>query len=141
MAWPPDTLTSAHTAGGQIHSPGRAYAHMPDDIRLAAAVVDAVIWDDPSWASSVLMSILGIDEPATSSRTQAFFEKRGWRDVADAYEAANVTKAQQRALELHLQGFTQREIGEVMETSGVFAGLQVYRALEKLRRACSEEPA
>jgi DNA-directed RNA polymerase specialized sigma24 family protein len=113
---------------------------MDEDSRLAAAIVDAVSWDDWRWAESVLSVLLGVPEPRTSSRTAQFFEARGWRDVTDAYDAARVSAAQRQAFELHLSGHSNREIGGWMGTSALAAKLQVFRAMEKLRRAVGDEP-
>lgn len=138
--WPEDARLSPHTAVGGICSPETAYARLPDDAKLAAAIVDAVIWDDWGWAETVLMVLLGVPEPRTSSRTAQFFAARGWRDVADVYDAAHVSRAQRQAFELHLAGHTNREIGGWMSTSALAAKLQVFRAVEKLRRVVTAEP-
>ncbi|MBU6427440.1 MAG: hypothetical protein KGR26_00370 [Cyanobacteria bacterium REEB65] len=107
---------------------------MPEDARLAAAMVDAVCWGDLDWATSVALCVLGERTPTTSTRTERFFEDHGWRDVEDVFDAARVTQAQRWAFDLAMAGHTRREIGQMMGIETHAAEMQVIRCYEKLRR-------
>lgn len=141
--WTERTSLSAYDGGGRRMSPERAYAGMPADARLAAAICDSAISNQWGWAASVLMIIIGEREPSTSTRTQKFFEKHKWRNIEDVYDAAQVSKNQRMAFNFHLAGFTHREIGKLMDLRGEnpthAAQMQVIRALDKLKRLIPNE--
>ena len=145
MAWSENVRLSAYDGLGRVLSPERAYAGMPADARIAAAICDATISGRWGWAESVVLWALGEGQTIerTSSRTEAWFAARGWRDVDDFYDAARVTPQQRVALGLHMSGYVFREIAEIMEMNGKSptwaAQMQVRRALEKLRRLIAEQ--
>lgn len=138
--WSEAVVLSAHGGGGQLLSPERAYFGMPEDAKLAAAIVDATIWNYWGWASTILLGILGEKQPTTNSKTQDYFEERKWKTIEDAYDEANVTKNQRLVFDLYLAGFNFREIAEIMDLSGenptMTAQMQIIRTKEKLRRIC-----
>lgn len=132
--WTERTSLSAYDAGGRRLSPERAYAGMPADARLAAAICDAAINDRWDWVSSVLKIILGERPASTSTRTQRFLDEHGWRDIDDVYDAAHVTMAQRACFNLHLLNFTHREVAELMGLTTHAAQMQCIRSLDKLKR-------
>ena len=141
--WSERTSLSAYDGGGRRMSPERAYAGMPADAKLAAAICDSAISNQWGWLSSVLLVILGENKPATLSVAQIFFKERGWRDVEDAYDAANVTKNQRTAFNLHMAHFTAREIATLMDVKGKNPAhtvrVQILRTIDKLKRVMIDE--
>ena len=111
---------------------------MPEDARLAAAVVDSALRDRWDWLQDILNVILGEEIPKTSSWAEQILEEHGWRDVEDVYDAARVSKAQRWAWELYLMHHTNREIGIFLGVSAHDATLQVLRAKDKLTRVLLE---
>ena len=142
LQWDESVVLSAHGGGGQLLSPEHAYFGMPEDFKIAAAVVDAAIWNYWGWVSTIISGILGEKGPTTLTRTKKYFNLQGWKDIDDAYDAANVTANQRVAFNLRLLGFTYREVGEVMNLGGVNpthqAQMQCLRTIEKLKRICAD---
>ena len=137
--WHERVSLSAHDATGARLAPERAYAGMPEDARIAAAICDAALANHWDWVASVVLVILGEKEPSTSTRTQRYFERRGWKDIEDVYDAANVSKNQRVAFNLRLHNFTFREIGELMSITTHTAQMQCIRTVDKLRQVMKEE--
>ena len=125
---------SAYDGGGRPMSPLAAYAGLPVQIRLVCAIVDSVIWDDESWAWSVLAALT--NEKPPSDEAQRWFAARNLNDVESLYEVAGLSRQQQEVFEFHLHGCDHRTIADYVGISALMARQQLFRATDKLRRVC-----
>jgi hypothetical protein len=124
--------------------PDRAYRGMPDDVALAAAVVDSLIWDDPEWVAAVAAWQDRVPPPITPSNDwQARLAARGWRDSQDVLDAARVTPQQADVLRLRVNRpeWDWRAIGGEVSPkplSGQRALVQYEYAIDKLHKIVKE---
>jgi DNA-directed RNA polymerase specialized sigma24 family protein len=125
---------SAYDGGGRPMSPLAAYAAFPPQVRLVCAIVDSVIWDDESWAWSVLAALT--DEKPPSDEAQRWFAERNLNTAEDLYEVAGLTRQQQEVFEFHLHGCDHRTIADYVGITALAARQQLFRATDKLRRVC-----
>lgn len=127
----------SYDGGGRPVAPGSAYLAFGPELRLLAAVVDSVIWDDPGWADSMYEWLYGERPATTSTRTERLLAENGWRTVDDVYSAASLSKQQGLIFTLYCRNPTRpdyRSIAAEMSVTPLAARLQVCRAKEKLGR-------
>lgn len=134
--WPEETKLSVYDGGGRPIPPDRAYRGMETSYAIAAAMVDSVIWDLPSWVADIVAWRSKEPPPIVLSQTDAWLREHGWRDVEDVYDAAGVTEQQRIILGLRLLGNTDREIGRWVGISPLMVRVQGFRAMAKLRTRC-----
>ncbi len=132
--WPEDTRLSPYDGGGVPVSPDRAYRGMPEDVALAAAVCDALIWGRDSWPADVQAYQDAPPPILMSSDNERIMAEHGWRDAEDIYEAAGVTEKQRQAVSLYLLGWEGPAIADEMRTSRWNANSHVRRGLDNLHR-------
>lgn len=126
---------SAHAAGRSV-SPAEAYRGLSPALRLFAAVIDSVLWDDPAWAAAMAAWLEGEDPRLTSSWAQQVMAEHGWADASDLYDAAALTRAQEQAVALFVAGASYGEINAFLGTQGSTSRVHVHDAMVKLRSAC-----
>jgi DNA-binding NarL/FixJ family response regulator len=87
--------------------PGEAYRGLPDEVALAAAIVDSLIWDIPTWVADVAAYQEHTAEPPLirSDSTEAIMAANGWASADAIYDAAGLTEKQRQAVALHLLGW------------------------------------
>src|ERR1017187_3145825 len=134
--WPEDTQTSAIGGGGDNLPPESAYRGLPDDVALAAAVCDAIIWEDWGWPDDVLAwqewrARRAERPPVAPSGYDALLVERGWTCAQDVFDAAHVTAQQAEVVRWDELGWDHRAIAAELGISAGNSRLQLYRAKEK----------
>jgi DNA-directed RNA polymerase specialized sigma24 family protein len=105
---------------------------MPDDVALAAAVVDSLVWDIPHWVADVASWQAAEPPVIAPSGYDRLLVEHGWHDAQDVLDAAHVSAQQGQVLRLVALGWDHRSIGKELGISAGASRLQAYRATEKL---------
>lgn len=110
-----------------------AYAWMPDDLALCAAVIDGLVWDRPEWPADVLAYQ---ERPARRSAT--LLAESGWANAWWALAAAGLT-GQEAATMIRHEGEQAAitDLAEEMNVSESTVGSILDHAREKVRQAAS----
>jgi hypothetical protein len=116
-------------------SPERAYRGLPDDVALAAAIVDSLVWDDPEWVASVA-AWQGAEPPPLlmSSEHERIMAEHGWTCAQDILDEAHVTPQQAEVLRYHALGWDHWNIAQELGIPVGTSWSQLSRAFEKLNR-------
>ncbi len=122
---------------GRSLSPAEAYRGLSPALRLFAAVIDSVLWDDPEWAYAMASWVEGEAPRLTATWAQQVMAEHGWADASELYEAAGLTRAQEQAVALHVAGHSYAEINDFLGTQGSTSRVHVHDALAKLRAVCA----
>jgi hypothetical protein len=109
---------------------------MPEDVALAAAICDALIWSIPTWVADVAAYQAHTAEPplVRSDSTEAIMAANGWASADAIYDAAGLTEKQRRAVALYLLGWENPAISEELRSSRWSVRNHVAAGMERLHK-------
>jgi DNA-binding NarL/FixJ family response regulator len=107
---------------------------MPDDVALAAAVVDSLVWDIPHWVADVASWQAAEPPVIAPSGYDRLLAEHGWHDAQDVLDAAHVSAQQGQVLRLAALGWDHRSIGKELGTTALTSRIQLSAATAKLHK-------
>ena len=136
----PKPRGAKHMSGVYPIGPKQAYRGMPDDVALAAAVVDSMIWEAPGWVSDVAAYRDSPPPIRMSDDNEEIMAAYGWRDTEDIYDAAGLTEKQRQAVALHLLGWEIPAIADDLRTTRWNARWHLDSGQDKLHKLVTAMP-